>query len=96
MKFLSNVISKKMPKMQIMAVRTIDSVLQYAITFVYQKKSWEVSVYTKNSEVYGNFFTNVSTAQLEYFDISESIRERHFEQFKKAIYDARGKQIQSR
>jgi len=78
----------KAPKMQVVEIKTRDVLVEYFITFAFYKDTWSVIVRTKNHEVYGNCNTNVSTSQLAYFDIPIETRERHFEQFKKLIYES--------
>lgn len=79
----------KMPKMQIVAIKAIGVVEQFTITFTYYKDTWTVSVCVKNNEVYGDYYTNVSTSQLAYFNIPIETRQKHFEQFKKLIHEHR-------
>jgi hypothetical protein len=84
-----------MPKIHIEAIKAIGFVEEFKINFSYYKDTWTVFVCVKNDEVYGDCNTNVSTGQLSYFYLPIETRQKHFEQFKKVIYEARRARLHS-
>ena len=70
--------------MVITGIKPIRAKKYWYVTFIYRRKEYQVQIETEDGSVIGDE-RSVMTSQLEYFDLSQKIRKKHFEYFKEAV-----------